>query len=102
MIIYFLILFYISYQTRNLNISIDSTSLNIILYSLPHLLPTIKRTNVFFKNIGHFMVFKLSIFIVNNTTDFYYFNLFRICRKYFYLILCDMVKHKLRVTSCEL
>ena len=46
----------------------------MFLYSLPHLLQTIERLNVFFKNI-YFRVFKFSIFIAIITINFHHFNL---------------------------
>ena len=57
-------------------------SWNILLCSSPHLLQTIERLNVFLKNLRYFMVFKFSIFIANNLTDFYQFCLFRIYWKH--------------------
>ena len=64
------------------NISIDSSSLNIYLSLLSHLLQIV---NIFLKNVWYFRVFKFSIFTTTNTIQ--YLNRFRVYWKCFSIIL---------------
>ena len=68
-------------------ISIDSCSLNIFSSLLKQIVEIIDRSHVFFEQVWHFRVFKISILIANNTIEFFHFKLFRFYWKYFNIIL---------------